>query len=62
MNAQSPLWPMTNGHSSGLPPEEAPVMIADKRKLFFFFSLLFFNAHCECMCDAVPECWLPLLR
>ena len=25
-------------HSSGLPPWEAPVMIAEKRKLFFFFQ------------------------
>ncbi len=27
---------MAYGHSSGLPPLEAPVMIAEKRKLFFF--------------------------
>ena len=27
---------MTYGHSSGL-PQEAPVMIAEKRKLFFSF-------------------------
>ena len=30
---------MAYGHSSGLPPEEAPVMIAEKRKLFFSFSI-----------------------
>jgi len=29
---------MTYGHGSGLPPYEAPVIIAEKRKLFFFFS------------------------
>ena len=28
---------MAYGHSSGLPPQEAPVMIAEKRKLFFSF-------------------------
>ncbi len=28
---------MTYGHSSGLLPQEAPVMIAEKRKLFFSF-------------------------
>ncbi len=28
---------MAYGHSSGLPPWEAPVMIAEKHKLFFFF-------------------------
>ncbi len=35
---------MTYGHSSGL-PQEAPVMIAEKRKLFFsfLFSPSFFN-------------------
>ena len=31
---------MTYGHSSGLPPQEAPVVIAEKR-FFLFFS--FFN-------------------
>ena len=30
---------MAYGHSSGLPPKEAPVMIAEKRKLFFSFFL-----------------------
>ena len=33
-----PLWAMTYGQSSGLPPWEAPVMIAEKRQLFLFFS------------------------
>ena len=33
------LWAMTYGHSSGLLPLEAPVMIAEKRKLFFHFFL-----------------------
>ncbi len=28
---------MAYGHSSGLPPWEAPVMIAEKRNLFFSF-------------------------
>ena len=30
---------MAYGHSSGLPPLEASVMIAEKRKLFFSFSV-----------------------
>jgi len=34
------LWAMAYGHSSGLPPWEAPVIIAEKRKLFFSFSFL----------------------
>ena len=28
---------MAYGHGSGLPPWEAPVMIAERRKLFFLF-------------------------
>jgi len=31
---------MAYGHSFGLPPWEAPIMIAEKRKLFFSFSFL----------------------
>ena len=31
------LGQVAYGHSSGLPPNEAPVMIAEKRKLFFSF-------------------------
>ncbi len=31
------LWAMAYGHSSGLPPWEAPIIIAEKRKLFFSF-------------------------
>ena len=29
------LWAMAYGHSSGLPSQEPPVMIAEKRNLFF---------------------------
>jgi len=29
--------------SSGLPPWEAPVMIAEKRKLFFFFHVVVYK-------------------
>ena len=31
---------MAYGHSSGLPPWKAPVMIAETRKLFFFFTVV----------------------
>ena len=34
------VWAMAYGHSSRLPPLEAPVMIALKRELFFFSFLL----------------------
>ncbi len=37
--AASHLRAMAYGHSSGLPPYKAPVMIAEKHKLFFLFSL-----------------------
>ena len=30
------------GHSSGLPPQEAPLVIAEKRKLFFTFLFISF--------------------
>ncbi len=32
---------MAYGHSSGLPPWEAPVMIAVKHKLFFSFKMTY---------------------
>ena len=32
------LWAMAYGHSSGLPHLKAPVMIAEKHKLFYLFS------------------------
>ena len=35
-----PSWAMAYGHSSGLLPWEAPVMIAEKRKLFLSFLQL----------------------
>ena len=31
---------MAYGHSSALPPKEAPIMIADKSKVFFIFSAI----------------------
>ena len=43
--------------SSGLPPQEAPIMIAEKRKLFFsflFLSFLFFSSVSNGR-DAFPE-------
>ncbi len=33
------LRAMAYGHSSGLPPSEAPVMIAEKRKLSFLIAM-----------------------
>ncbi len=36
---------MAYGHSSGLSPQEALVMIAEKRKLFF--SCLSYTYYCE---------------
>jgi len=36
---------MACGHSFGLPPWEAPIMLAEKRKLFFSFS--FPNANAQ---------------
>ena len=32
------LWTVAYGHTSGLPPEEAPVMIAEKCELFFGYA------------------------
>ncbi len=44
------LWAMASGHSSGLPPQEAPVMIAEKRKVLFSFQVVQHTDHTKaCM-------------
>ena len=40
MIAQSMRMMTVSTKGSGLPPVEAPVMIAEKRKLFFFFLII----------------------
>ena len=42
---QTFIWAVVFGHSSGLLPLEAPVMTAEKRKLFCFVHVGPFGQH-----------------
>ena len=51
LDVELPWWlgAVVNGHSSRLPPWEAPVLIAKKR-FFFFFSCSFLMVGMQCHC------------